>query len=709
MDLQIRVRKQILTCRQISIANSVNFVRAFFQFDDEWAGTEKHVIFSNGDIPSVEILLSEDQACVVPWEVLQKEGDLYVSVVGILGNIKITTKLMDAPIKVYASGELGGSTPNLPTPSIWDQISGVKTVIGTDEEPFDFSQMSSLSKLKVGLNQVSGVMLDAPEVPEVEEDPTVAGLYSSWLFNVQCTALDVPIEEGQPETYHIEMVQLTSIHVSDRSWTRIGYRISLPNETPEEEVDSWQSLAKEETSYVESITLDSGIDEDHLSISTTEEPIDPDNPYGAQKIHVLMNTKGIGRNSDLQTISKASLVAAVNEVYAQTGKVKDSVAGLKSTIKELQDVLNQPIVCLTGNIFNRYNKSISNTAVESLLTYDDSIQIASGSKPEIYGEILRLWTGTTAVRGRVSKVDGFYLLNNFNSTLYFFDTAKITLLQQYSEKLQRDRLAWAFGSFSESIFILDAYQKNKGIQLNLNGSTLSVTLDYYMSSRTDPAVFQRLDSSVAILSYSDANFQNPVWRVCSRSLTGSNTLQLPNAGKVDSIFVPHLKTLGYTYGWTRVEGDTFNFYKTTASSFSNTSGVLVHSEAYDSTARYSKFSYNEDCTKLYRYILRDFKYYLEERNSTTFEVIESKLIDGNLMFPSDVIERTCPTVFNGLLIPHTDTGGNVLIYYQLEGEKWVQKTLDCPGAPLPFLTSDKLFLGGSCVTVITKKKKYNLM
>lgn len=709
MDLQIRVRKQILTCRQISIANSVNFVRAFFQFDDEWAGTEKHVIFSNGDIPSVEILLSEDQACVVPWEVLQKEGDLYVSVVGILGDVKITTKLMDAPIKVYASGELGGSTPTPPTPSIWEQISGVRAIVGTDEEPFDFSQMSSLSKLKAGLNQVSGVMLDAPAVPEVEEEPMYAELYSTWVFNVQCMALDIPIEEGQPETYHVEMVQLTSIHVSDRSWTRTGLRLSISNETPEEDVSPWQSLAKEETSYVESITLDSGIDEDHLSISTTEEPVDPDDPYGAQKIQVLMNTKGIGRNSDLQTTSKTSLVAAVNEVYAQTGKVKDSVAGLESTIKELADVLNQPTVCLTGNIFNRYNKSISNTAVESLLTYDDSIQIASGSRPEIYGEILRLWAGTLAVRGRVSKVDGFYLLNILNSTLYFFDTAKITLLQKYSEEFSRDQLAWAFGSFSESIFVLDQYQTNKGIRLNLNGSTVSITLDYHMSRRTDPAVFQRLDSSVAILSYSDANFQNPVWRVCDRSITGSNTLKLPNAGKVDSIFVPHLKTLGYTYGWTRVEGDTFNFYTTRNSSFSNTSGTLVHSEAYDSTARYSKFSYNEDCTKLYRYIFRASKYYLEERDSTTFEVIESKLIDGNLALPADVVERTCPTVFNGLLIPHTVLASDILVYYQLEGEKWMQKTLDCPGAPLPFLTSDKLFLGGSCVTVLTKKKKYNLI
>ena len=126
MDLQIRVRKQVLTCRQTVVAGSVNFVTASFMFDDAWIGTTKHVIFSNGDIPSKEVILDDETlTCVVPWEVLETPGDLYVSVVGFFeDSVKITTKLMDSPITVYDHGELGGSDPNPPTPSPWDKYDG---------------------------------------------------------------------------------------------------------------------------------------------------------------------------------------------------------------------------------------------------------------------------------------------------------------------------------------------------------------------------------------------------------------------------------------------------------------------------------------------------------------------------------------------------------------------------------------------------------
>lgn len=101
-------------------------------FDEEWAGTEKHVIFSNGDIPSKEVVLDNSMTCIVPWEVLEQEGSLYISVVGILEDKRITTKLMENPIEIYASGELGGSAPQQPSPSPWDYYDGQLEEIRTD-------------------------------------------------------------------------------------------------------------------------------------------------------------------------------------------------------------------------------------------------------------------------------------------------------------------------------------------------------------------------------------------------------------------------------------------------------------------------------------------------------------------------------------------------------------------------------------------------
>lgn len=122
MDLQIRVRKQVLTCRQTAVSNSVNFVRAAFVFDDEWIGTSKRVIFTNGDELRKEIILDETSVCMVPWEVLSQDGTLYISVVGTVGNKRITTRYMENPIIVYASGDLSGDTPIPPTPDVYQQL-----------------------------------------------------------------------------------------------------------------------------------------------------------------------------------------------------------------------------------------------------------------------------------------------------------------------------------------------------------------------------------------------------------------------------------------------------------------------------------------------------------------------------------------------------------------------------------------------------------
>lgn len=176
MDLQIRVRKQVLTCRQTAVSNSVNFIKASFMFDEEWAGTEKHVIFSNGDIPSKEVVLDNSMTCIVPWEVLEQEGSLYISVVGILEDKRITTKLMENPIEIYASGELGGSAPQQPSPSPWDYYDGQLEEIRAD-----------ISKT---LMEYTGV---APEISK----PTEQSLHAAYLMvDVSLADLQVNSEDN---------------------------------------------------------------------------------------------------------------------------------------------------------------------------------------------------------------------------------------------------------------------------------------------------------------------------------------------------------------------------------------------------------------------------------------------------------------------------------------------------------------------------------
>lgn len=705
MDLQIRVRKQVLTCRQVTISNSVNFIRASFQFDDEWNGTEKHVIFSNGDIPTVEVLLDESLSCVVPWEVLQEEGDLYVSVVGIRGDTTITTKLMDEPIKVYASGELGGSDPKEPSQTIWDQISATYQIEGTTEDPFDFSSMDSLLKLRFGLNVVKGVMKHAPADDEgiTEGDEQLALLFSSYVFNAQISSLDIPVTGDSVETTHVDMVFLTSLPIADMSWTKSGTRqITGAGETAttEDSVEPWTSLGVVDgTDYVESITLDSSIDEDHLSLSATEEPVDPDDESGRKRIQILLNTKNIGRNSSLNTTNKRTLVEAINEVF--------------TTVLATNVVNGQPKLCLTGNVFNRYNNPTQDIQ-ESIITYDDSTSIASGSAPEVYGEILR--TGSNAVAAvratYLGNPDTILLYDSGTAALYGITSQGVTYIRTFPTKVAvpDGSLCWSAGS-APKIFILTQPTislENKVKRLDVTTGAVSVLpLSFYMSARVDPMLFARLSDAVAVLAYTGTVASNPVWRVFDSNGSVSQATALPNKGVVDSIF-----SNGRTYGWTVVSGGQLKFYTSFASTFREEAGTLKHSEAQDSTSRYSKFAYNEDYTKLYRYVYKSAKYYLEERDATTFEVSAEHIIENtSSVLPANLtIEVTCPVVFNGLLISRTSTEpDSKLEYFQLETDKWVPKVLSCPEARTLMVLPSSAYLCGSSVTVITKKKRYNLM
>lgn len=74
------------------VEGNVNTLSVQFEFLDDWDSLEPVAVFSN-NIRKISIPVSTG-VCVVPWEVLSKEGELYVSVRGIGngGNVVLCTK-----------------------------------------------------------------------------------------------------------------------------------------------------------------------------------------------------------------------------------------------------------------------------------------------------------------------------------------------------------------------------------------------------------------------------------------------------------------------------------------------------------------------------------------------------------------------------------------------------------------------------------------
>lgn len=93
------------------------YLRAEFDFSEEWDGMTKTAFFRGADGENHPKLL-EDDTCIVPTEALAAPGRVGVSVSGTLGETVITTDIKSFTLPAT----LSGGTPSDPEPTVWQQI-----------------------------------------------------------------------------------------------------------------------------------------------------------------------------------------------------------------------------------------------------------------------------------------------------------------------------------------------------------------------------------------------------------------------------------------------------------------------------------------------------------------------------------------------------------------------------------------------------------
>lgn len=115
--LNFRVRHQNITRMDFIkvVSGSQNYVKAKFNFSDDWAGLTKTARFTCNE-ESFDLILEQDE-CMIPWEVIKESGFFDVSVFG--GSL-ITVDV--ARVYVTESGYAEGGSPLPPTPSVYEQI-----------------------------------------------------------------------------------------------------------------------------------------------------------------------------------------------------------------------------------------------------------------------------------------------------------------------------------------------------------------------------------------------------------------------------------------------------------------------------------------------------------------------------------------------------------------------------------------------------------
>lgn len=136
MNIAINVDGQVLTATPaaILVSQSVGVVTFSCTFDNSWDGLTKKVVFRNGGRKK-ELIYTDGQA-LVPWEVLQCDGYLWISVVGYADGKQQPTAEMDIPLSVGRSGAIQGDSPQNYTPPLWQQVSNQVALLGQKVDAF---------------------------------------------------------------------------------------------------------------------------------------------------------------------------------------------------------------------------------------------------------------------------------------------------------------------------------------------------------------------------------------------------------------------------------------------------------------------------------------------------------------------------------------------------------------------------------------------
>lgn len=125
------INKLDVVCKNakiIILTDSVKYHTAKFKFSEDWENFSKTAYFINKsndkdekDI-SVPMFLGENETvCLIPWEVLTREGQLIVSIQGVQDDTEIWTK-MNRPIVLEKSDKDSDTIPQEPTIPIYNQL-----------------------------------------------------------------------------------------------------------------------------------------------------------------------------------------------------------------------------------------------------------------------------------------------------------------------------------------------------------------------------------------------------------------------------------------------------------------------------------------------------------------------------------------------------------------------------------------------------------
>lgn len=294
------------------------YLRAEFDFSEEWDGMTKTAFFRGADGENHPKLL-EDDTCIVPTEALAAPGRVGVSVSGTLGETVITTDIKSFSLPAT----LSGGTPSDPEPTVWqqilDKVNETQQIAQSVRDDADAGKFAATAEM---VEQAVSVFM-AGFSPEMHRN----------IFRGRC--LGESITAGQLAV--IRDGSFADLYVGDY-WEINGtkYRIA--------DINYWRNVGYPESEKVQ---------KPHILIV-------PDTVLGSGQMHTSNSTYGGYRNSEMKSTQLNNIAKTLPDTFKSlllTHRMFSDGAWINASVDLMSEVMVHGTYICTDNS----NKQTSDT------------------------------------------------------------------------------------------------------------------------------------------------------------------------------------------------------------------------------------------------------------------------------------------------------------------------------------------------------------
>ena len=300
------------------------YLRAEFDFSEEWDGLTKTAFFRGANGNTYSQLLEND-ACTVPAEALAVPGRVGVSVSGTRGETIITTDIKS----FSAPATLSGGTPSDPEPTVWqqilDKVDETKQIAQSVREDAEAGKFAATAEM---VEQAVSVYIQAELSPEMHRN----------IFRGQYLGESITAEQLAT----IRDGSFKDLYMGDY-WERDGtiYRIA--------DINYWKNVGYPESEKVQ---------KPHILIV-------PDTVLGSGQMNTSNSTAGGYRNSSMKAARLVQIADSLPDAFKNI-LISHRIFSDGTWITASIDLMNEVMVHGTYICTDNSNKQTSDTQQLSL-------------------------------------------------------------------------------------------------------------------------------------------------------------------------------------------------------------------------------------------------------------------------------------------------------------------------------------------------------